>query len=171
MTLHWLTAFRKFAHRSPSRHRARRALHVERLEVRSVLATSYIAVDLVSDQPGVAPLQDPRLVNAWGIALGPTTGAFWVASNGANISDLFVGDVNGSPLVKAPFDVAIPGGSPTGVAFNPSTDFVVSAGGVSAPAIFVFASESGAVTGWHPAVPPPPPSTNAQPAFQASDGS
>ena len=56
------------------------------------------------------------------------------------------------------------------VVFNGTADFVVASGAVSAPAIFIFASESGAVTGWHPAVPPPPPSTSAQPAFQATDG-
>ena len=54
--------------------------------------------------------------------------------------------------------------------FNGTTDFVVTSGAASAPALFIFASLSGAVTGWHPAVPPPAPSTSAQPAFQASDG-
>ncbi|MCI0360601.1 MAG: TIGR03118 family protein [Planctomycetaceae bacterium] len=140
------------------------------MESRCVLATSYLAADLVSDQPGVAPIQDPHLVNAWGIALGPTTGAFWVASNGADLADLFLGDVGGGPLVKATLEVGIPGGAPTGVAFNGTTDFVVTSGPASAPAIFIFASLSGAVTGWHPAVPPPPPATSAQPAFQAIDG-
>ena len=37
--------------------------------------------NLVSDQPNQATTTDPNLVNAWGIAQGPTT-AFWVADNG-----------------------------------------------------------------------------------------
>ena len=47
---------------------------IESLEGRCVLATAYLAADLVSDQPGVAPVTDPTLVNAWGISLSPTGG-------------------------------------------------------------------------------------------------
>src|SRR6478672_8210303 len=79
------------------RNRARR-LAVETLENRLVLATSYIATDLVSDQPGVAPITDTTLHNAWGVAVGPLT--FWVSSEGGGISEVYSGDVNGSPLVK-----------------------------------------------------------------------
>ena len=123
--------------------------------------------NLVSDEPGVALIQDPDLVNPWGIALSPTTGAFWVANNGTGISTLYTGDVGGSPLVKAGFTVAIPGGSPTGNVFNPTTEFVVSAGADSGPALFLFVSLGGQVTGWNPVVPLPPPSTTAQFAAQA----
>jgi hypothetical protein len=38
--------------------------------------TAYLAVDLVSDQPGVAAIVDPSLVNAWGIALSSSS-PFW----------------------------------------------------------------------------------------------
>lgn len=141
---------------------------VEALEGRCVLATAYLAADLVSDQPGVAPLTDPNLVNAWGIAVNPT-GAFWVSSEGADRSTLYTGDVGGSPLVKAPLEVSIPGGGePTGQVFNKTSSFVVSSGGASGPAAFIFASESGAVTGWNPNVPAAS-STTAQLGFQATD--
>jgi uncharacterized protein (TIGR03118 family) len=146
-------------------------LNFEALEPRCLLATAYIASDLVSSEPGVAAIHDPSLVGATGIALSPTQGPFWVTSQGADLSTLYGGGVAGAPLVKVPLEVATPGGSPTGIVFNPTTDFLVSSGPVTAPAIFIFASESGAVSGWHPAVPPPPPATVAQPAFQASDGS
>src|SRR5262249_20166494 len=43
-------------------------------------------------------------------------------------------------------------------------DFVVRSGSASGPARFIFAAESGQITGWNPAVPPPSPSTAAQPA-------
>src|SRR3954454_18854294 len=79
-----------------------RRLAAEKLEDRLVLATSYIAHDLVSNQPGVAPLTDPTLLNGWGIALSPTGPTIWVSSNGGGVSELYTGDVNGTPLVKNP---------------------------------------------------------------------
>jgi uncharacterized protein (TIGR03118 family) len=141
---------------------------LEALEDRNLLSTAYLATDLVSDQPGVARLLDPHLLNAWGISLNANGGAFWVSSNHGDVSTLYAGDVAGSPLVR-PFEVSIPGGSPTGQVFNSTTDFAVSSGGASAPALFIFASESGAVTGWNPNVPAAG-SRAAQTAFQAPDG-
>src|SRR4051812_24444499 len=41
--------------------------------------------NLVSDQPGVAALTDPNLVNPWGISHGPST-PVWVSDNGADVS-------------------------------------------------------------------------------------
>jgi uncharacterized protein (TIGR03118 family) len=141
----------------------------ETLENRMVLSTSYLAHDLVSDQPGVAPITDPNLVNAWGIAVGPVT--MWVSSNEKDLSTIYTGDVAGSPFAKNPLEVNIPGGAPTGQVFNSTTsDFMVTDGTHTAKALFIFASESGAVTGWAPSVPPPPPSHDAQPGFQANDG-
>ena len=58
--------------------------------------------------------------------------------------------------------VTIPGGSPTGAVFNSSTDFVVTSGAASGRSVFLFASQTGIVSGWNPAVPPPAPSTQAQ---------
>jgi len=127
--------------------------------------TAYLARDLVSDQPGVAPILDAHLVNGWGIARSPTGGAFWVSSEGADRSTLYVGDVAGNPLTKVSLEVAIPGGHPTGQVFNGTLDFVVSDGVVSGRAVFIFASTTGVVTGWSPAVS----LTTAQFAFQATD--
>jgi uncharacterized protein (TIGR03118 family) len=136
------------------------------LQAVKVSPTAYVATDLVSDQPGVAQVLDPNLVNGWGIALPPTGGAFWVSSEGAGLSTLYTGDVNGSPLVKVALVVSIPGEHPTGQVFNPSmTDFLVSSGGVSGVARFIFASTSGMVSGWNPAVS----MTSAQAAFTATD--
>ena len=128
--------------------------------------TAYLARDLVSDQAGVAPVRDPNLVNAWGIARSPTGGAFWVSSEGADRSTLYVGDVGGSALTKASLEVDIPGGHPTGVVFNNTTDFVVSNGVLSGQALFIFASTTGWVTGWNPTVS----MMTAEVAFQAPDG-
>jgi len=146
--------------------RALRLMQLESLEIRCVLSTSYIATDLVSDQPGVAPIVDPHLINGWGIGLNPAGGAFWVSAEGADVSNLYAGDVGGSPLSKVPLEVDIPGGEPTGQVFNGTSDFVITNGTDSAPALFIFVSPSGAVTGWSPVVPP---ATSAQTAFQATD--
>jgi uncharacterized protein (TIGR03118 family) len=122
---------------------------------------AYHQTNLVSDLPGLAELTDPDLVNPWGLAAGPTTPA-WVADNGTDKATIYPGFVNGSPIQKAPLVVNIPGGAPTGEVFNPTPGFVVHAGAASGPALFLFDSEAGLVTGWNPGVPPPPPSTQAQ---------
>ncbi len=57
----------------------------------------------------------------------------------------------------------MPGDGPTGQVFNSTGGFVVDDGaGHSGPALFIFDSESGDITGWNPAVPPPAPSTTAR---------
>ena len=123
----------------------------------------YAQRNLVSDVPGAAELKDSSLVNAWGLSFGPTTPA-WVADNGTDVSTLYSGGVGTTPVTKVPLTVSIPGGAPTGTVFNGSTGFVVHNGTSSGPARFLFSSEAGTITGWNPAVPPPPTSTQAQTA-------
>jgi uncharacterized protein (TIGR03118 family) len=124
-------------------------------------ANGYHQTNLVSDLPGLAQLTDPDLVNPWGLAAGPTTPA-WVADNGTGKATIYPGFVGGSPITKAPLVVNIPGGAPTGQVFNGTSGFEVHSGMASGPAVFLFDSEAGLVTGWNPGVPPPPPSTQAQ---------
>src|SRR4051794_22480378 len=100
-------------------------LRLECLEHRDTPSTAYLATDLISDQPGVAAITDPTLVNAWGISLSPTGGAFWVSSNGQGLSEVYGGDVKGS-AISQPFKVALPDGAPTGQVFaNIAGNFVV----------------------------------------------
>jgi uncharacterized protein (TIGR03118 family) len=124
---------------------------------------AYRQTNLVSDVAGLARLTDPNLVNPWGMAAGPTT-PVWVADNGTGVATIYPGAVHGSPLTIAPLVVTVPGGAPTGQVFNGTSDFVVHSGTAAGPALFIFSSENGTITGWSPAVPPPPPSTQAQPA-------
>jgi uncharacterized protein (TIGR03118 family) len=109
-------------------------------------ANAYTVMNLVSDGAVPAAHVDPNLVNGWGLVAGPTT-PWWVANNGTDTSTLYDGTGVARPLV-----VAVPGG-PTGAVFNGSTDFVVSGGGASGPARFLFANEAGMVLGWSPTVP------------------
>jgi uncharacterized protein (TIGR03118 family) len=117
--------------------------------------------NLVSDQPGVALILDPNLVNPWGITF--TAGSpFWVANNGTGTSTLYSGDVNGSAFTKSSLVVNIPDGLPTGTVFNSTTDFVVHSGTASGRSQFLFATQVGIISGWNSGVPPPAPSKNAQ---------
>jgi uncharacterized protein (TIGR03118 family) len=122
----------------------------------------YNRHDLVSDQAGKADLMDPDLVNAWGLAFGPSTPA-WVADAETGVATLYTGDTGGgpgyaamarTPVNKVPLTVTIPGGSPTGQVYNGSNSFMVSAGGNSGPANFIFSSEVGKISAWSQDVPP-----------------
>jgi len=132
---------------------------LEVLEDRWVPSTAYLRTDLVSDQAGVAQIQDSHLVNAWGISFSPTS-PFWVSSNGKNLTTLYAGDVNGNAIQKNSLEVALPDG-PTGQVFNSTTsDFMITGG----KAFFIFASESGAISAWNP-----PSGMTAQVPFHAAD--
>ncbi len=63
--------------------------------------THYQQINLVSDISGVAQLQDTNLVNAWGIAFGPT-GPFWIGDNGTGKATLYAvtNDASGAPHVN-----------------------------------------------------------------------
>src|SRR5438093_12203700 len=76
-------------------------------------AGGYIQENLVSDEPGVAQLTDPLLVNAWGMSRGANT-PVWVSDNGADVTTLYSGAVPSNPLVGRVLTVSIPGGAPTG---------------------------------------------------------
>jgi uncharacterized protein (TIGR03118 family) len=107
---------------------------------------AIVQENLVSDQPGVATLTDPNLVNAWGMSHGPNT-PVWVSDNGADVSTLYRGDVPGSPVSIVPLVVSIPGGAPTGQVFNSTSAFTVP--GTGRPALFIFAGEDGDLSAWN----------------------
>lgn len=113
--------------------------------------TGYSATALVSDKAAVPALHnDPNLVDGWGIAFEPA-GPVWVANNGTQTSTLYDGNGAAQSLV-----VSLPKGvngnaNPTGVVYNGSGDFVVSAGGHSGAALFIYDGEGGTVSGWSPA--------------------
>jgi uncharacterized protein (TIGR03118 family) len=120
---------------------------------------TYQQINMVSDQPGVAPLTDPDLVNAWGLSASPGTDAakgspLWVSDNGKDKTTLYQGET--STTVAKVLAVDVTSGAPTGQVFNADTDptaFVVSdAAGHSGPARFIFASENGGIDGWNPSV-------------------
>jgi uncharacterized protein (TIGR03118 family) len=121
----------------------------------------YTRVNLVSDIDGVARFTDPNLVNSWGLGFSSTS-PFWVADNGAGVATLYNGQGRAFPLatplvVTIPSPTAATGGTPSGLVFNTSTstsDFVLTAGGKSGAAVFLFSTEDGTILGWNPMVAP-----------------
>jgi len=101
---------------------------------------SYLMTVLVSSIPGEAPVTDPKLLNAWGIAASSSS-PWWVSDNGSDYSTIYTG-----AGVKAGLEVAVPG-APTGIVSYPSTgtQFLLTGG---QPARFIWATESGTVLGW-----------------------
>src|SRR4026207_852755 len=77
---------------------------------------------LVSDQPGVAPVLDPDLVNPWGLT-SSSASPWWVSDNGTDKSTLYNGGGAKQGLV-----VSVAGG-PTGTVFNPTAGFALPTGG------------------------------------------
>jgi uncharacterized protein (TIGR03118 family) len=130
-------------------------------------SNSYTVHNLVSDQTGKADHVDPNLVNAWGIAAGPTS-PWWVADNGTDVSTLYNGD-GVAQFPPTPLVVGVEGG-PTGIVFNGGPGFVVDdKKGHTGRSVFIFATEAGMIRGWNPAVPPPPLSTHAFPMANRSN--
>lgn len=101
---------------------------------------NYQATILVSNEADEAPVVDPKLVNAWGIAAGATT-PWWVVNNGTNSSTLYTGGG-----VKQNLEVTVTGG-PTGIVSYPTTgtQFKLSNG---QSARFIFDAENGTIHAW-----------------------
>ena len=121
-------------------------------------AQHYTQTNLVSDIAGLATNRDGNLVNAWGLARSPGS-PWWVGNNGTGTSTLYNGAGTafppGTPLVvNIPTTKHAPAGTtgtPTGVVFNGSSDFELAP---KKPAIFMFVTEDGTISGWNPGVDP-----------------
>ncbi|HSZ52229.1 MAG TPA: TIGR03118 family protein [Caulobacteraceae bacterium] len=115
-------------------------------------SSGYSVTNLVSDQAGMALVQDPNLVDAWGIAFAPGQDV-WVADNGTNKSTLYDGNgVIQSLVVTIPAGAnnpnKLPGANPTGIVFNPTSGFGIGPAGSTTPAAFIFVGEDGTIAGW-----------------------
>ncbi len=114
--------------------------------------------NLVSDdQPGHlnAQIQDPNLINPWGVAFGPNT-PFWVNNNHTGTATLYNVDPTTdvttarSLVVTIAPPQAVSGvttASPTGIVFNSDPNpsgFLVS----GKPAIFTMDTEDGTISAW-----------------------
>ncbi len=140
------------------------------LTVNAPPQTAFVMKALVADGAGVAATQDKNLVNAWGLVFAPND-PVWTANNGTATSTLYDGNGTIVPLV-----VALPAAA-DGTAFKPTgivaftagaqfpNDFMVTAGGVSGQAVFIYSGLSGQLAGWAPKVS----QTQAAWAYSATD--
>ena len=121
-----------------------------------IRADSYSQTNLRSDLPGVATFTDPNLVNPWGMVPNSTGSVIWVNDNGTGVSTLYRQDgtvVSSLPLVTIPTAARNKdGANPTGIVRNGTSFFQVTKNGNSQPAVFIFVSEDGSISGWNPAL-------------------
>lgn len=113
----------------------------------SLANAQYAITNLVSNQKGHAKHQDKGLVNAWGMSFFPGN-PFWISDNGTGLSTFYSGKGVKAGQITVPATV-------TGQVANGTSDFVVTQGSNSGPALFIFASfEPGTISGWNPSVNP-----------------
>ena len=93
---------------------------------------------------------DAHLVNPWGIAFGPGT-LFWIADNNSSFSTLYdaSGNVNPMAVVIPPPSVSTASATPTGIVYNAASGFLVTRGGITQPAQFIFSTEDGTISAWN----------------------
>jgi uncharacterized protein (TIGR03118 family) len=126
--------------------------------VTTAARAQYIQKNLVANRHGYQEGHvDPLLVNGWGLAYLPGS-PFWISDNFTGVSTLYTDKGDKLPLVvtvpPAPSKPFGPIGSPTGIVANTTSDFVISKGSKSGPALFIFATIDGTISGWNPNVDP-----------------
>src|SRR6185437_3133513 len=146
---------RSRTHRYAARKPSTAPRRFEPLEARQLL-TAYVQTDLVADQAGAALLQDPNLVNPWGVVVGASSGNFVVANNGSATATQYQGLVGGGAISAATPTISVPGGFPTADVINTTTDFNIinPSGGSSGPATYVFATQTGQLAAWNSSLSP-----------------
>src|SRR5262245_7962707 len=151
--------------RGQRRRPRRSATHRPRLEVLEdrTVPSGYQQINLVGYQPGLGHFTDPNL-NGWGMTSMPD-GSFCVANTFTTGLATFHDrsghvlpptiTVPGSAEGSAALGLG-PGGRPTGVVYNPTSDFVITNkdNGKSGPARLIFDSIDGTISGWNPDVDP-----------------
>jgi uncharacterized protein (TIGR03118 family) len=144
---------------APAARRTARKQHlVPRLEVLEdrLVPSGYQQINLVSYQAGLGHSTDTNL-NGWGMTSLP--GGFFVVANPFSTGVATIYDTSGHVL---PLQITVPAaahplgpvGEPTGVVYNPTSDFVISENGKCAPALVIFDTLDGTISGWNPYVDP-----------------
>src|SRR3954447_22857747 len=108
----------------------------------------YIQTNLVSDIAGLAIIEDPNLVNPWGVSHSATS-PFWVSDQGTSVSTLY--NVTSTGVTKNPRVVTIPttGAGPQGPTGQVSniggSNFLVGGN----PASFIFTNLNRTFSAWN----------------------
>lgn len=139
----------------------------------------YVQSNLVAD-PGGPPAAniDPHLFNAWGLTICQKERLEGHAGSQESfegsdrdslfcVASAFSGFVTGTAVAtvytrsgqKIPIEVTVPPGLggppfgvPAGIVFNTTSEFVISENGKSGPAVLMFATLDGTISGWNPDV-------------------
>src|SRR3954464_5410127 len=99
---------------------------------------AFRQVNLVSDIPGLAGVEDPLLINPWGIAFSATS-PLWTSNQGSNPSTLYSGTTRENATKVPPAaPLVVRASSPTGIVFNSTPEFVIPQGSKTAAATFIF---------------------------------
>jgi uncharacterized protein (TIGR03118 family) len=118
-------------------------------------AQHYTQTNLVTDMGSSAPVTDSNLKNGWGLSRS-TGSPWWVSDNGTGVSTLYniagttstlAATVNPRVVVIPPPNGSTSISTPTGQVFNGSADFTLAPG---IPALFIFVTEDGTISGWNP---------------------
>ena len=85
---------------------------------------------------------------------GPT-GPIWISDNNAGVTTFYEpnGMKDGQVAIAPPLRKT-GAGTPTGQVFNSTQGFNITQNGVTMPALFIFATEDGTISGWNPGVNP-----------------
>jgi uncharacterized protein (TIGR03118 family) len=120
-----------------------------------IVPSGYQQINLVAEVPGVAPTTDPNL-DGWGMA--PTPNGYVVGDASLGVATFYDAHGNVLPQVvtvpAAPNHPLSPIAQVRGVEYNSTSDFVISEDGRSAPALVLFGTKDGTISGWNPAVDP-----------------
>lgn len=122
------------------------------LAITAPARAQYQVTNLVSNQVGQAPVVDPLLGNAWGLARSAAS-PWWISDNITGWSTLYKADgtleslrvliptAGNGPL--SPSGLNGPG-APTGIVYNGSTEFQMD----GVPSSFIFATLDGTISAW-----------------------
>jgi uncharacterized protein (TIGR03118 family) len=124
-------------------------------------ASSGLAQYVERDLTGYTQSQRTRFIdpnlNGWGMVQMPN-GDFCLANTATGVGTFY--EPSGKPtklVITVPAGANArfgPVGSPTGLVYNSTRDFVISAHGKSAPARLIFDTLDGTISGWNPYVDP-----------------
>jgi uncharacterized protein (TIGR03118 family) len=117
----------------------------------------YTETNLVSNEPGVAPITDPNLIDPWGVSFSATS-PLWVSNQGSSTATVYKITGTSSSTTQLTEGIANVGGAAPSDANGPtgqvstaapglttaSTDFPVSGG----KANFIFANLDSSISAW-----------------------
>jgi uncharacterized protein (TIGR03118 family) len=120
--------------------------------------SAYAVVNLISNIPGVAPVTDPRLTDAWGFVFADG-GPFFIVNTNSSFATTYSVDGGSDAVQKVAPDLSVPElapfpyGGPTDVVHNNTNDFTIGSGANAGPAKYIMSGLDGTILAWKPGMP------------------